>query len=675
MKRVGIDIGGTFTDIVAFDEETGAITRSKTLSTPHAPEEGFLTALELASAPMKDVRALIHGTTIVTNLILERKGARVALITTRGYRDVLEIMRATRPRPYDLMWRKPEVIVPRHFRLEVNERVDARGRVIEALDHKQAELVIEDAISLGVEGIAICLIHSYLNDAHELQLEELVRRRTRDLPVSLSSKICREIREYERTSTTVVNVYAIPRVSKYVAAIGEKVDRSHVISYLSSEGGLQPSHEAAARPISLCVSGPAGGVLGGNFVGQLTGRKNLITIDMGGTSFDVAVIRDGQFEMKSSFDVEWGMPVRTPTIDIKTIGAGGGSIVWIDEGGALRVGPESAGADPGPACYGRGGEHCTVTDANLVLGLINPGGLLGGKLALDRTAANNAISKISTHFGVDASAAAEGIYRVVNANMAAAIRQVTVEKGIDPRDFALLPFGGAGGQHAVVLASEVGIPEVIVPTMPSVFSAFGMVSAPFKISRSRTVMFPLNQTKPDQLKQVFDALESEVNSVSKGAGREAAVQFVYALDLRYVKQAHEITVQIDRNFDKDQIVRAFEQRHFELYGTRLGHEILVVTARLTALAELPLLEPERPPSRSGPPPKPIRWASIVGMSDKVPVIDRRALAPGMDLTGPCLVEEVDTCVYLPPKSSGVVDQFANLVIRIPASGGGIDAKS
>jgi N-methylhydantoinase A len=675
MKRVGIDIGGTFTDIVTFDEETGAIARSKTLSTPHAPEEGFLTALELASAPMRDVRALIHGTTIVTNLILERKGARVALITTRGYRDVLEIMRATRPRPYDLMWRKPEVIVPRHLRFEVNERVNARGGVIEALDRKQAELVIEEVLKLDVEGVAVCLMHSYLNDAHELEIEQLLRQRRPDLPVSLSSKVCREIREYERTSTTVVNVYAIPRVSKYVAAIGERVDRSHVISYLSSEGGLQPSQEAAARPISLCVSGPAGGVLGGNFIGQLTGRRNLITIDMGGTSFDVAVIRDGQFEMKSSFDVEWGMPVRAPTIDIKTIGAGGGSIVWIDEGGALRVGPESAGADPGPACYGRGGERCTVTDANLVLGLINPDGLLGGKLALDRGAAENAISKIASHFGVDVPAAAEGIYRVVNANMAAAIRQVTVEKGIDPRDFALLPFGGAGGQHAVVLATEVGIPEVIVPNMPSVFSAFGMVSAPFKISRSQTVMFPLSETGPHQLEQVFRALESEVNSVSKGAGTQAAVQFVYALDLRYVKQAHEITIPIEKDFDKDRIVQAFEQRHFELYGTRLGHEILIVTARLTASAELPPLEPKRQPSRSQSPPDPTRWANIVGVSGKVPVIDRRTLAPGMVLTGPCLVEEVDTCVYMPMKTDGVVDEFSNLVIRIPASGGGVDARS
>ena len=675
MKRVGIDIGGTFTDIVTFDEATGSLARSKTLSTPHAPEGGFLRALELASAPMAEVRALIHGTTIVTNLILERKGARIALITTRGYRDILEIMRATRPRPYDLIWRKPEALVPRHRRLEVAERIDARGAIVEALDESEAERAVAAAMRLDVQGIAVCLMHAYLNDAHELLLESLIKRMAPRLPVSISSKICREIREYERTSTTVVNVYAIPRVSNYVTAIAENVDRSHVISYLSSEGGLQPSREAAARPISLCVSGPAGGVLGGAFVGQLTGRKNLITVDMGGTSFDVAVIRDGHFELKTSFDVEWGISVKTPTIDIKTIGAGGGSIVWIDEGGALRVGPESAGADPGPACYGRGGTRCTVTDANLILGLINPDGLLGGKLALDRAAADQAVAAIAAHFGVETSAAAEGIYRVVNANMAAAIRQVTVEKGIDPRDFALVPFGGAGGQHAVVLAREVGIPEVIVPNMPSVFSAFGMVSAPFKISRSQTVMRSLDDIGPDQLDGLFRALESEVDAIAKGTGTQPAYRFVHALDLRYLKQAHEITIQVPKRAGKDEIVQAFEQRHFELYGTRLGHEILIVTARLTAVAELPPLEPERFPAQPQAAPPPVRWADIVGTRDKVPVLDRRALTAGMVLTGPCLVEEVDTCIYVPAEASGEVDTFTNLCIRPVAGSGGVDAQS
>jgi len=674
LKRVGIDIGGTFTDIVAFDETSGAIGRSKTLSTPHAPEEGFLKALELAGVPMGEISALIHGTTIVTNLILERKGARIALITTRGYRDILEIMRATRPRPYDLMWRKPDVLVPRHLRLEVAERVDAHGKIVVPLDEDQALRVIDEALRFDVEGVAICFLHSYLNDSHELKIEELIRRRRPDLPVSVSSKICREIREYERTSTTVVNVYAIPRVAKYVSAIIQKVDRSHVISYLSSEGGLQPSQEAATRPISLCVSGPAGGVLGGSFVGQLTSRNNLITVDMGGTSFDVAVIRDGHFELKTSFDVEWGIPVRTPTIDIKTIGAGGGSVVWIDEGGALRVGPESAGADPGPACYGRGGTRCTVTDANLVLGLINPDGLLGGKLPLDRAAAERAVAKIGGHFGVDVPTAAEGIYRVVNANMAAAIRQRTVEKGIDPRDFALVPFGGAGGQHAVALAREVGIPEIVVPNMPSVFSAFGMVSAPFKISRSRTVMRPLADLATSQLKLLFQALEKEIDAAAWDSGIKVAYHFIYALDLRYVKQAHEITIHVAADWTADQIVQAFEQRHFELYGTRLGHAVLVVTARLTAAAAPPQLKPERFSLQSRRTAEPVRWAGVIGVADKVPVIDRRMLAPGMVLAGPCLVEEVDTCLYLPPGASGDVDAFANLVVRPEANDGGLGAK-
>jgi len=663
MKRVGIDIGGTFTDIVVFDEESGAVSHSKTLSTPQAPEHGFMRALDLAGVEADDLRALIHGTTLVTNLILERKGARVALITTRGFRDVLEIMRASRVLPYDLAWRKPQPIIPRNLRFEVTERVGPDGDIITPLDPAEVAAVVDEILLQKVDSIAVCLIHSYLTDAHERMVEDIIRAKAPELPISISSRICREIREYERTNTTAVNAYAMPRVRRYVEALDRQSGNGMLVNYLSSEGGLQPGVEAAHRPISLCLSGPAGGVLGGSFVSELLGKKNLITIDMGGTSLDVAVIRNGRFELKSTFDIEWGMPVKTATIDIKTIGAGGGSIVWIDDGGALNVGPQSAGAAPGPACYDKGGTDCTVTDANLVLGLINAEGLLGGSLKLNRQRAEEAVGRIAQHFSVTNAKAAEGIYRVVNASMAAAIRQMTVEKGIDPRDFALVPFGGAGGQHAAALAREVGISEIIVPNMPSVFSAFGMVSAPIKISRSQTVMRSLSDLDTTGLKDSLKALEIEIADALRTTGIRGKCQLEYSLDLKYTKQAHEINVPIKLGWPPARIAEAFEARHCEAYGTKLGHEIQAVTARVTAVSQLPPLHLRKSTRRSAPPTI-LRKTGVVGVKGTVRVIDRQSLETGTNLKGPLLIEETDTSFYVPPGADVTIDGYKNLIVKI-----------
>jgi N-methylhydantoinase A len=663
MKRVGIDIGGTFTDIVVLDEESGAISHSKTLSTPRAPEQGFLRALDLVGVRTDELRALIHGTTLVTNLILERKGARIALITTRGFRDVLEIMRASRILPYDLAWRKPRPIIPRDLRFEVTERIGANGDVVTPIDLQEVADVVDEILRLKVDGIAVCLIHSYVTDTHERMIQDIIRTKAPDLPISVSSRICREVREYERTNTTAVNAYAMPRVRNYVDALSRAFGDPNLVNYLSSEGGLQPGSEAAHRPISLCLSGPAGGVLGASFVSELLGKKNLITIDMGGTSLDVAVIRNGRYEVKSTFDIEWGVPVKAATIDIKTIGAGGGSIVWIDEGGALRVGPQSAGAEPGPACYDKGGTECTVTDANLVLGLINDEGLLGGSLRLNRQRAEEAVGRIARHFSVTTAAAAEGIYRVVNALMAAAIRQMTVEKGIDPRDFALVPFGGAGGQHAAALAQEVGISEIIVPNMPSVFSAFGMVSAPIKISRSQTVMRSLRDLDTGALRKSLASLEGDIADTVRSSGIQGKCSFEYSLDLKYAKQAHEINVPIELGWSPTRIAEAFEQRHREAYGTSLGHEILAVTARITAISRLPPLRLQEFPL-GGERPEIRRTTSVVGVEAPIGVVARQSLQAGAQLEGPLLIEETDTMFYVPPGADVTVDAYKNLIVDI-----------
>ena len=653
--QVGIDIGGTFTDIVMFDARSGQLTHAKTLSTPAEPEAGFMQALAAIGAPVEALSSLVHGTTIVTNLILERKGARVALITTKGFRDVLEIMRATRPLPYDLAWRKPKPLVPRSLCFEVDERINAAGQVVRPLDADAVRQVVRTVLATGVESVAVCLLHAYLNDSHERLVAQILREQRADLSLSTSAEVCREIREYERANTTVVNAYAMPRVERYVAALDRRVERPGLVRYLSSEGGLQPGEEAAARPVSLCVSGPAGGVLGSQFVGRLTGRRNLITVDMGGTSFDVAVIRDDRLELRTTFEVDWGLPVKAPTIDIKTIGAGGGSIVWIDEGGALRVGPHSAGAVPGPACYGQGGTDCTVTDANLVLGLINPDGLL----PMDVDKAEQAVQPIARHFGLPIAETAAGIYRVVNANMAAAIRQMTVEKGIDPRSFTLLAFGGAGGQHAAVLAEEVGIPEVLAPAMASAFSAFGMVNAPLKISRAISLMRPLHQLDETALREVFARLENEVRE--RLGGRDCRLE--HGLDLRYLKQAHEIAVAVQPDWNAAEIAAAFEQRHHALYGTALGHPLMTVTARLTAVAAAAPLQPARRQPGAGAA-KPVRLAVLAGVDTQVPVYDRAALPAEVGLAGPCLVEERDTSFYLPPGASGHLDAYGNLIVRL-----------
>lgn len=663
MKRTGIDIGGTFTDVVIYDEATRVLTRRKALSTPGAPEEGCLAAFRDAGLAPAQISHLIHGTTIVTNLIIERKGARVGVIATEGFRDVLEIMRATRERPYDLHWKQPAPLVPRHLRVEVTERIDARGNVVVPLDEDSLRRTVTSLLRERVEAIAVSLMHAYANTAHEDRVAAIIADMAPDLPVSVSSKVCREIREYERASTTVVNAYAMPRVDAYVAKMDAGLPITRGIKYMSSEGGIVPSREARRLPMALALSGPAGGVLASLLLGETTGLRDLITIDMGGTSFDISVIRNGAAQLTNTLYVQWGIPIRTPAIDVKTIGAGGGSIVWIDEGGAIRVGPHSAGAVPGPACYGRGGKDCTVTDANMILGILNPTSLLGGKLAVDPALSYEAIAPIVRHVGRDARQTAEGVYRIVNANMAAAIRHVTVEKGIDPRAFALVSFGGAGGQHAVALAIEIGIPEVVIPNLPSVFSAFGMVSANMRHSRSRTLMVELTDATLTAMPALFEELEADA---ARSLAEESAVTSIVierAADLRYAKQAHEISIEIKAGDTATSVYARFEARHKELYGTALGHAVSVVTLRTTVIGVVPPIALTRHAPEPHKPMRTLRTANVYPNETAVPVIDRTSLGAGAVLPVPCLVEEVDSMHYIPPGCRASVDEWLNIRVR------------
>jgi N-methylhydantoinase A len=664
MKRFGIDVGGTFTDIVIYDEVSREIERLKVLTTPEAPEAGILGAFAEAGLRPEDIAHLIHGTTLVTNLIIERTGARIGLMTTRGYRDVVEIMRAARRAPYDLHWVQPKALVPRRLRIEVAERIDAHGRVVTPLDEQGVRDAVAELLRHEVEVIAICFLHAYANPTHELRAKEIAQELAPALALSVSSEVCPQIREYERTSTTVINGYAMPRVDRYVRTLDAGLKITGGIKYMNSEAGLVATSEARQLPMTLCLSGPAGGVLAGQHAGRTVGIDQMITMDMGGTSLDVCVIRRGQAEVTDTLYVEWGVPIKTPSIDVKTIGAGGGSIVWIDEGGAIQVGPQSAGAVPGPACYAQGGTECTVTDANMILGILDPEHFASGRLQLDRARSFAAVQPIADHLGLDPESTAEGIYRIVNANMAAAIRQVTVERGLDPREFTLVAFGGAGGQHAVAVAQEIGIPHVMLPNVPSVFSAFGMVTADMRHSRSRSLMMPLDDQALELAARLFEELERDVIQRLEDEPAVEATEYQRSAQLRYEKQAHEIGVDLRQGDTAADVYRRFEARHQELYGTTLGHKVVIVTLRTTVIGRVARVTLERHPSGPANDPPVARYARVHPNPAPIPVIRRPDLAAGMSVSAPALIEEVDSVHYLPPGCQARVDEWLNIRINI-----------
>jgi N-methylhydantoinase A len=663
VKRVGVDIGGTFTDVVVYDEDLRRLDWGKAPSNPKEPEQGVIAAMAMAGVKPDQLRYLIHGTTIVTNLILERKGAKVGLLVTEGFRDVLEIMRASRPRMYELHWVKPAPVVPRHLRLEVPERVGPDGEVLLPLALDRTEAAIRELLASGVEAIAVCFLHSYVNPVHEQRVRDIAIRIQPGLHVTVSSDVCREIREYERTSTVALNAYAIPRVHRYIEELEGKVSVAGGIRYMTSEGGVIPGAEAKLRPVSLALSGPAGGVLAGQLLGRTLNLDRVITMDMGGTSLDVCVIEANQPALDNTLSVEWGIPIRLPTLQIKTIGAGGGSIVWIDEGGALQIGPESAGAEPGPACYGKGGDRATVTDANMVLGLLNPTNFLGGRFPIDYDRALTVLDPIARNYGIERGGAAEGVYRVANAKMAQAIRQVTVDKGIDPRSFTLISFGGAGGQHAVAVAKEAAIPRVLLPLAPSVLSALGMIVADARSSTSRTLMRPMEDLSMEELVALFRDQEPRIKAVVRGMGTELTL--VRTLDLRYRGQSHELLVAWHPSDTIPTLSARFEDVHEQRYGTRLGGAIDVITIRSTAVCSIdPIGLPLAAEGAGELAPVGHRYVQLY--REEVPVFLRKLLPAGCTIPTPCIVEESDTSHFLPNGCRAATDRYGNIVVELDA---------
>jgi len=679
MIKLGVDVGGTFTDLVLIDERTKMINITKVPSTPRSPDQGVLNGIKKVSTlfeidPSK-IDFLIHGTTVATNALIERKGIETALIVTKGFRDVLHIARQIRPKLYNFFERRPDPFIPRHLRFEVPERIVYTGEIRQPLDEGAARFIADQIAEREIKVVAVCLLHSYANPVHEKRVREILLERTPGLKVSLSSEVLPEFKEYERMSTTVINAYVMPIVERYLHQIQERLKQLQVKSDLhimQSNGGVMTSETAGQKSVHTVLSGPAAGVLGGVTLAKMVGEEDVITIDMGGTSFDVSLAYKGQptFTMESDIG---GHIIKIPMIDIKTLGAGGGSIAWVDQGGALQVGPQSAGADPGPACYGQGGKEPAVTDANIILGYLNPAYFLGGEMKLNPDLAQQAIvEKVAKPMGLTLEQAAEGIIRVVNATMIRGIRMVSVERGYDPRDFTIVCFGGAGPVHAVKLAQELDIPKLIVPEGPGVNCALGLLMADFRHDYSQTFLHLLRTLDPTHLTQGFRALEEKaVEQMVQEGVPKGDVVLRRTLDLRYLGQGYELEVYApNKNYEKgdlDSLARELNRVHHEKYGYSMPSDTAeIVNLRLTAIGGL--TKPEiREESYAGTDPgaalKERRRVYMDGTFLEAPIYERKRLKCGNKIKSPAIIEQLDSTTVLFQGYAATVDRYRNLIIE------------
>ncbi|MBN8874157.1 MAG: hydantoinase/oxoprolinase family protein [Rhodospirillales bacterium] len=685
--RLGIDIGGTFTDVALVQEEGGRLAVAKVPSTPGHLADGVLAGVHAAlgrgGIEPSAVALMSHATTVVTNALLEQKGGRTGFIATRGFRDLLELRRSSKADLYDLFQDGPSLLVPRAWCWEISERIDAQGAVVTPLAEDEIPALVAAIRAAGLQAVAVSLLFSFLNDDHERRLGAALRAALPDVAVFLSCEVLPEIREFERASTTSVCAYVAPLLRSYLAqleaatsAIG--LPRLHV---MGSNGGILDVAECLRVPAAVVESGPAAGVVAAAVAGRQLGMPNLISFDMGGTTAKASVIADGEIAVTADYEVggagnakRWmhgtGHPIRVPVVDLAEVSAGGGSIAWIDAGGALKVGPHSAGADPGPACYGRGGTRPTVTDANAVLGYLDPGAPLGGDLRIDRAAAEAAIARhIADPLGLSPLAAAARIVEVVNASMVEALRIVSIERGLDPAEFNLIAFGGAGPMHAVFLAAELGIPSVVLPPAPGAFSALGLVASDLKRDYSRTYYADLGSLDPAPLGATLAAMEAEGRAMLAATGAPAERQTLQrAADLRYPRQAYELTVPMESGpvtrDSLDRLMQAFHQKHAQTYGHANPQErVQMVNVRLSATGRLPAIRLAQPPAaaRSAARTRPA-WFPESGMVPAA-VLRRETLRPDDRIVGPAVIDALDCTAVIPPGWSGDVDAFGFVHLR------------
>ncbi|MCC6473038.1 MAG: hydantoinase/oxoprolinase family protein [Burkholderiales bacterium] len=675
MLVVAIDIGGTFTDLMAFDDRTGRFSDSKALSTPNRLVDGIINCIRKSGLESGEIDELIHGSTTAINTLIEKKGAKTGLLVTQGMRDVYIIGRGNRPESYNLFFHKHRPLVPRHLTLEIKERLLASGEVLEPLDTASVETAANFLKDKGVEAVAVCFIHSYVNPDHERRTGEIVRRILPNAYVSLSHEILREYREFERMSTTVVNAYIGPVVGGYVHSLKNSladIGFRGELTIMQSNGGVMTPEVATARPVAMMESGPVGGIIASARFGVALGYKNVISFDMGGTTAKASLIKDGETTMAPGYYVGGyasGQPVMLPLVDVVEVGAGGGSIAWIDEVGALKVGPHSAGADPGPICYRGGGTEPTITDANVLLGRLDPNQFLGGEMKLDAQGAADGIkTKVADALNLSTVAAAEAIVDIANAKMSLAVREVSVAKGYDPRDFALVASGGAGPVHVCAIARDLHVPTVIIPLFPSNFSALGMLVADERHDYTRTYYTDLTNVDFTHLVRVYEEM---VEQAGAGLRRKSSAQYQVHLDLRYVGQEFTLSVPVTleqlKAGDKQGIRTAFDRLYEHRYAHHSPEEpVEIINVRVAALGKKPQLEfPRLGPAGQAKPARTRKaYFAEAGRETECPVYERAELGAGAKFSGPALIQEHGTTTVMMEGDVCTVAQTGELIIRI-----------
>ncbi len=676
---VSIDIGGTFTDFVVMESTTGKVTLEKTPTTSDIVS-GILDGFDKMQLDLARARYLVHGTTVALNTFLQKNGAKTGLITTRGFRDVYEIGRHSRTDLYNLFFRKPVPLVPRRRRLEVNERLDYVGKVLQPLEIQTLQRACQTLVDEHkVEALAICFLHSYVNSDHEETAARWVRKNYPALPVSVSSELVKEWREYERTSTTVINAYILPVVKNYIEKLTAALKKrkfAHDLFVNRSSGGVMSAERASQRPVYTIMSGPAGGTVAAAHIGKQHNYDQVVAIDAGGTSFDVSLVIDGKPQVTSEAKLD-GHPIMVPVINIHSIGAGGGSIASVDEGGALTVGPRSAGATPGPICYGKGGTEPTVTDAHLVCGALDPDYFLGGEMQLEVEPARQAIQeKIADKLNISLLEAAAGILKVTNTRMATAIREMTIQKGFDPREFVLIGFGGAGPMHANALGDELEVAKIIIPVASGALSALGILLSDVRFDSAFTKVSPLLQADVSEIKSIYQSLEKEASgSLNREGFAGDDVWFVRELDMRYVGQEYTVRVPMEA-YDHKVIKRRFDEIHEMTYAHSAPDEPAeIVSYRLSAYGRIP--KPRLETIQQGDS-EPIAAAQrgkrnvyFGDLNKHLPTIiyERERLLAANRLPGPAVVEEKACTAVILPGYVGVVDDYGNIGIEKNRSGG------
>lgn len=680
--RIGVDVGGTFTDLCMFDDRSKLLSIAKVPSTPSSPEKGILEGvrriLSDARSKPEEVEFFVHGTTIATNAIIEYKGARVGLLVTEGFRDVLQIVRQDRPKLYDYFAQHAKPLVPRQHTFEIRERTLFDGKIKTPLDESRTRVLLRKiGEAREVEILAVCLLHSYANPAHELRLRELIKEEMPGVKVSLSCEILPEIKEYERTITTVVNAYVLPTMNRYLSTLRTELAEEKIGSDLyimQSSGGVMTAATAADKSVHTVLSGPAAGALAAMWMGRKAGFDSLISIDMGGTSADVSLMNAGKLAYTKESNVA-GHVIKLPTIDINSVGAGGGSIAWVDSGGALQVGPVSAGASPGPACYRRGGTLPTVTDANVVLGRLNPESILGGEMEIDVEAARRSIhDHIAAPLRLSLEKSAEGIIQVVNATMVRGIRRVSVERGYDPRDFTLYAFGGGGPLHAASLAVELNIPTILIPAAAGVGSAMGCIVADFRHDYTQTHIAKTLDLSASQLQEVFGELEKKALAQMQKEGVPAdRVLMLRNIDMRYSGQGYELEVPVSAGPTNAQTARQIEASFREIFRRSYGYEpddpTEVVTFHVVAIGNLPEVELPTLPSHdrsASQAEKGIRKVYFDGRYQDAVIYAGEKLRCGNEFDGPAIIEQRESTTMVLPGQHARKGSHGETVIRAAA---------